>query len=47
MLTKYLPGTALLGAPFFIIADGFAKLLQFPRTGYSLPYQSANVLLYQ
>jgi putative effector of murein hydrolase LrgA (UPF0299 family) len=44
IFTKYLPGTALLATPFFIAADVFAKLYEFPRTGYSTPYQVANIV---
>jgi len=43
MFIKYLPGTALLGVPFFIVGDVFAQILELPRTGYSEPYQIANV----
>ncbi|MCC8991346.1 MAG: hypothetical protein LM514_01845, partial [Streptococcus sp.] len=43
MFNKYTLGTAILWTPFFLIADAFAHLFDFPRTGYSPPYQIANI----
>ncbi|HEY3777874.1 MAG TPA: hypothetical protein VGL35_07435 [Rhizomicrobium sp.] len=42
MLDKYTSGTALLQAPFFVVANAVAQLLRLPP--YSAPYQFASVL---
>jgi hypothetical protein len=42
LLDKYTSGTALLQAPFFIVAHTVARALGLPP--YSTPYQAANIL---
>ncbi len=43
-LNKYPVGTALLEAPFFIVADNFVLLTGGDRSGLSTPYQIANIV---
>jgi hypothetical protein len=43
-LDKYPIGTAVLQAPFFLVADGLTQLLGMPRSGFSAPYQIANIV---
>jgi hypothetical protein len=43
MFDSFYPDTALLGTPFFLITHLFAKLFHSSRTGYSTPYQVANI----
>jgi len=38
-IVRYTMGTALLEAPFFIIAHAIAKPLGYPNDGFSFPYQ--------
>lgn len=39
MFVKYLPGTALMEAPFFALAHVFTFFSTYPSDGYSTPYQ--------
>ena len=38
-INKYYPGQSFLQLPFFFLAHVFAKLLNYPADGFSLPYQ--------
>jgi hypothetical protein len=43
ILNKYTIGTALLQSPFFIVAHISAAFTEFEQSGYSWPYQIANI----
>jgi hypothetical protein len=43
MFNKYALGTAILASPFFFLADIFVEFSNYERTGYSTPYQIANI----
>jgi len=44
MFIKYLPGVAILAAPFYLLADITSFCLGWPRTGDSTPYQIAAIV---
>ena len=41
MINLYYPGQSLLQLPFFFVGHFFAKILEYPADGFSLPYQMA------